>query len=135
MFACLAEILGHSDPSWLGCRDMVGQPSFHAELVGLRPDQMTADVTSLARDALQDPDFTPDNLRRASPIAADVLDWLITLIRAFDHWQQTGEVTTQRRPGQGQRQGGGGGRAAHHEGKVPFQIASTTLDLGELKIG
>ena len=96
---------------------------------------MTADVTSLARDALQDPDFTPDNLRRASPIAADVLDWLITLIRAFDHWQQTGEVTTQRRPGQGQRQGGGGGRAAHHEGKVPFQIASTTLDLGELKIG
>eukprot|EP00949_MAST-11_sp_MAST-11-sp1_P001766 g1766.t1 len=85
VFRCVAIVLGYEDLSWEGCREMLSGENFLREIVLLDVGSIPMKDIDNAREILSDPAFTPENIRRQSVFAAEMLQWCIRVVQTFDY--------------------------------------------------
>ena len=84
VFYCVAQLLGYSDTSWPGCREMISGEHFLREIVMIDIARIGAERIDLVRGELMDRTFNPERTRRQSLLAADLLVWCIHVVQEFD---------------------------------------------------
>jgi hypothetical protein len=84
VFRCVACLLNYPDDTWAGCREMVSHASFRAQMLMLDTSSLTWQMLRPVRRYLQDPDFEPELVRRQSPVASELLGWIIQVVELFD---------------------------------------------------
>ncbi|RHY38406.1 hypothetical protein DYB34_005236 [Aphanomyces astaci] len=84
VLVCVAVLLNVPDLSWLGCRDMLNAASFCANVLGVRPRNVTKKQATRVRAILQEPQFVPELIRRVSVVGAALLSWVMQIMDEYD---------------------------------------------------
>jgi hypothetical protein len=107
VFRCVACLLNYPDDSWAGCREMVAHSSFRAQMLMLDTASLSWQMLRPVRRYLQEPDFEPELVRRQSPVAAELLGWVIQVVQLFDLVRESQGMSSANSGGGGLDMGGG----------------------------
>ena len=80
----IAVLLYVSDLSWPGCQDMMANPDFLNELNRLRAGYINNEEVVMARSIISEGALVPDQVRKQSTHAANVLYWLLQVLENAD---------------------------------------------------
>ncbi|RHY33313.1 hypothetical protein DYB32_001732 [Aphanomyces invadans] len=84
VLVCVGVLLHVPDLSWLGCQDMLNSSSFCANVLRVRATNITKKQATRVRVILQEPQFTPELIRRVSVVGASLLAWVLQIMDAYD---------------------------------------------------